>query len=483
MSGFSRREVFGSLCAGALGILALGRQRAQAAVAQPHIPAADIASLAGRKNKTRLYQLYLAKSTEVIGWPYQKYDHVSRAKVFKERLNGISDIEWAGGEIIETAEGIPDLKGKIEDCDGLVVVVLTSPARGLEPLTKMGLKTPTLVFNDLFCGDCSFLGFQKRAAESGMKLVSLSSEDLGLLERKIQLLRTAARLRRSKIICFADRDREDTAFFQGAKDNLGIEIIQMGSKEINPLFEKADRAEAKRIAETWVKMADKVVEPSFDNIVDSARMYMAIKQLMDQEKANAATMDCLTMVYGKKISSYPCLAFVQLNDDGYVGACEADLPSTLTMLLVGLLADRPGFISDPVLDTEAGLIYHAHCVAATRMAGLSAVREHYNIRTHSEDRSGVSVEVKFTPGPIITAAKYVPFDRMLVSTGEIVGNKVTDLACRSKMVTLVPKEGIRKMLDNYSGGLHRVIFYGDHVEDLKDLGKLLNFSVVEETRV
>lgn len=63
------------------------------------------------------------------------------------------------------------------------------------------------------------------------------------------------------------------------------------------------------------------------------------------------------------------------------------------------------------------------------------------------------------------------------------GNKVTDLACRSKMVTLVPKEGIRKMLDNYSGGLHRVIFYGDHVEDLKDLGKLLNFSVVEEAKV
>ena len=482
MSGFSRRQVFGSFCAGVLGMLALGKSKA-AAAGQAHLTAEDISALAGRRNKTRLYQLFIAKPVGRIGWPFHEYDHAARAEVFKTRLSRLRGIEWVGGKIIEKEEDIPELKEGIESCDGLVTIVLTSPAIGLQKLAEMKLNTPTLVFNDLFCGDCSFLGYQQRATSEGMRVVSLSSQDLGLLERKVQLLRTTARLRRSKIICFADRDRSNDTFSQSVSDNLGIKLIQMGSKEINAAVDQSDKAEARRIAEGWVKMAQQVVEPSFDDIIGSARLYLGLKQLMEQEKANAITVDCLTMVYGKKIASYPCLAFVQLNDNGYVGACEADLASTLTMLLVGFLADRPGFMSDPVLDTEAGLIYHAHCVAATRMAGYDAVPEPCNIRSHSEDRSGVSMEVKFSPGRTITAAKYVPFDKMLVSTGELVGNKVTHLACRSKMITRVPGEGIKKMMDNYSGGLHRVIFSGDHVEELKDLGKLLKFSVIEETKV
>jgi len=36
------------------------------------------------------------------------------------------------------------------------------------------------------------------------------------------------------------------------------------------------------------------------------------------------------------------------------------------------------------------------------------------------------------------------------------------------------------MLDNYRGGFHRVIFYGDHSQAVKGLAKLVGFEVVEE---
>lgn len=36
------------------------------------------------------------------------------------------------------------------------------------------------------------------------------------------------------------------------------------------------------------------------------------------------------------------------------------------------------------------------------------------------------------------------------------------------------------MLGNYSGGLHRVIFYGDHVRTIERMGRLMGFDVVRE---
>jgi len=37
-----------------------------------------------------------------------------------------------------------------------------------------------------------------------------------------------------------------------------------------------------------------------------------------------------------------------------------------------------------------------------------------------------------------------------------------------------------KLLHSYSGGLHRLLFYGDYVEDIKKMGRLMGFEVVME---
>jgi len=40
----------------------------------------------------------------------------------------------------------------------------------------------------------------------------------------------------------------------------------------------------------------------------------------------------------------------------------------------------------------------------------------------------------------------------------------------------------RKLLERYSGGLgvHRVTFYGDYVEPVRKMGRLMGFEVVHE---
>ena len=121
----------------------------------------------------------------------------------------------------------------------------------------------------------------------------------------------------------------------------------------------------------WIRTAEKVVEPSEEEIGKSSRMYVAMRNLLGDHGAQGIAVDCLTLFYAGQMPAYPCMGFFQLNNDGLVGACEADLQSTITMLAITYATGRPGYISDPVIDTAKNQIVYAHCVARQRSSGLA----------------------------------------------------------------------------------------------------------------
>ena len=76
---------------------------------------------------------------------------------------------------------------------------------------------------------------------------------------------------------------------------------------------------------------------------------------------------------------------------------------------------------------------------------------------------------------------------MLISTGKVTEVTHDELGCRTQFVTEVADA--REMFHNWGGGvlkggimtlLHRAVFYGDHLQDVKNLGILMGFNVVEE---
>jgi len=95
-----------------------------------------------------------------------------------------------------------------------------------------------------------------------------------------------------------------------------------------------------------------------------------------------------------------------------------------------------------------------------------------------EDDKGAAMQVFMDIGQKITMARYLDTEAMMISTGEIVDVPESDRGCRTKITTKVADA--RKMLYQYTGGLHRVIFYGDHVQDVYRLSHFLNFKVIEE---
>jgi hypothetical protein len=181
------------------------------------------------------------------------------------------------------------------------------------------------------------------------------------------------------------------------------------------------------------------------------------------------------------MAAYPCLGFTQLNDDGQVGACEADMRSTLTMLLMTYLVGRPGYISDPVIDTSTHQIIYAHCVAPTKVDGPAGAANPYQLRSHSEDRKGASMRSLLPTGRMTTTLELDPTLKQVVfHQARAVANVDEDKACRTKLAADVQGDIAKLMTYWDQWGWHRVTYYGDLKAPIQALADKLGYPVVQE---
>jgi hypothetical protein len=100
------------------------------------------------------------------------------------------------------------------------------------------------------------------------------------------------------------------------------------------------------------------------------------------------------------------------------------------------------------------------------------------IRTHLEDGKGASLQVKLPVGKKISMARLIGADLLLFSTGEAVDSPFVERACRTKLTTRV--ENIQRFLENWSCGLHRVVFYGDHTQDIQRFCRFARIRLLRE---
>ena len=284
------------------------------------------------------------------------------------------------------------------------------------------------------------------------------------------------RLSRSKILAVRDQNSEIAA------PVLGIPLEYVPFSEVNDAWSKADKDESAAVAERWNKTAAEVIGVSKDTLLTSAAMYLGMKSVLKKHNANAITVNCLGGFYGGHIHAYPCLGFHELCNEGLVGACECDTRSTATMLAFKTMTnDRPGFISDPVIDTSKRQIIYAHCVAPNRMFGPQGETNPFKIMTHSEDRQGASVQ-SVLPVDYMTTTLEINNDlkEILMHQAIAVDNDPDDRACRTKLCgePLGDIEKLFTMWDKW--GWHRVTFYGDLKESVHELADATGWKVIEE---
>jgi len=475
-NSMNRREFLGAGTAGAGSV-----------ILSAHLPGRS--SAAGenewppRLPDVHIYKVYLGRT----GGIYLSRPNQEIAK-FDEYLAGVErklgNVKFIGGQVIPPAR-VDSIIPKLQDADGVLLFHLSghgggAPKAAMDRIIDVGL--PTAVFSQPFSGHgwMYFPQWQK----AGKKVVLMPTSDWSEIEKVVRLMRVGPHMRQTRIIVVKGPVGTKAACSAGQiKERFGTQIIPMTVEETIRAHESVDIKAAEAEAQNyWISKAKNIVEPSRDEIINSARFYLATKKLMVENKAHAITSSNCMQKPAKG-----CLTYSKLNDLGLVGACEGDVDSTLTMLMFNYAFGIPGFITDPVFDTSENALIHFHCTSATKMDGPDGKRLPFTIRTQSDSERGVSLDVENRIGQDVTCAKFINLDTMLISTGKIYKITHDELGCRTQFWTKVADA--EKMYHNWGAGilkggtmalLHRVVFYGDHTKDIEKLSTIMGFNVVRE---
>lgn len=355
--------------------------------------------------------------------------------------------------------------------------------RVVEPILDGG--HPMVVFSHPASGHDWM--YPSRWHRQGHRVTLLASSDYDELERALRLLRVIPMMKQTRILLFPPvRGTKPAQSPDEVKTRLGADVVAVEEKVFDEMILKVEDQAVRAEADWWTKHARKIIEPNPEDIRKAACVSVALQRLMEQEQAQGlAVGTCM----GWLPKGFPCLGFTRLRDQGIPAACEGDMDSLLTMLLFQYAIDQPGFQGNATFDTARNALWTAHCTAPLKMDGPQGKEAPYLLRGHSEvSGSGCVPEVQYRVGQTITRSKLVNLDTLLASTGKIIEVPETSAhGCRTQIVTEV--RDAATMAAHWSRDLdtedamtllHRVVVYGDHMQNLHHLARLMGMNVIEE---
>ncbi len=438
-----------------------------------------------RGSKVKVAKIYMGLPDP--HWPTPTLNLEKEIKFYESQFaqykDQLADVDFVVNRLVSSPEQVEKLKDNLKDVDGILAIHLTIwIGRILEGLLAQG--KPTVVFAAPYSGH-EWVGYGNLLQqERGARMECMLTSDYSQLERAIRPFRAIHHMREAKILNLTTNDF--TQYAENAKQKFGTEIKRIELDRVLRAYEAVGDADAQAETIRWIKEAEKVVEPSKEEIFRSCKLALAFERLLDEEEATVMTVDCYGTMWDKtiKLPAYPCMGFSRLNNLGLGGICESDLRSAMTHILFQGLTGRPGFISDPTVDEGKNSIILAHCLGTPKMDGLDKPAHRYKLRTIMERREGAVPQVEMRVGQKVTQALLVDPEISLMHyfTGEIVDTPVglkDDRGCRTKIAVRVDGD-LSKLWRNWSHGLHRQTVYGDIAKELRFFCKFKDIELINE---
>ena len=320
----------------------------------------------------------------------------------------------------------------------------------------------------------------KHYREYGFRGVMMVEGDWEELKRVIRVVYSLYRIRRAKLVVVGP---VNSAFgglrtFKRSLDLFGFKPIFYTYDEFVNLFnrlwrDEGARREAEELVEKLVSHANRVVEPTREELMRAAVYHLALRKLVDENGADWVTVNCLSELISRT-GATPCLSFSLLNDEGIVATCEADPAMMALHYILTRLAARPAVFADPAVNVAGGTLVLAHCTSPTRVLGYRMPGTPYEVRTHHESGTGATVKPEYPEGVVTIAGLSFDLKRMLVVRGRAVGSPDLRI-CRAQLEVEVPNA--REVLRKWQG-FHWVYVYGDYTRELEMLAELKGISPI-----
>lgn len=243
------------------------------------------------------------------------------------------------------------------------------------------------------------------------------------------------------------------------KETLGMEIVEITMEELLEEISKGSYPESKACSELMSQDFDK------NEIKRALEIYGAFSRLVDKYNLSGFSVRCFDLLtYAKNTG---CLGLALLNQLGVYSGCEGDMPSLISMIILGEISGKPVFMCNPSrIDKERDEIVFAHCTLPLNMP------ESYKLDTHFESGIGVSISGNIPSGPATVFKATGPLDRYFVSGATVLESLHEKNLCRTQ-INLHCKEGVDKFL-NTPVGNHYLVCLGDYSEHVKEFFNLLD---------
>ncbi len=203
-------------------------------------------------------------------------------------------------------------------------------------------------------------------------------------------------------------------------EKLGVEVVDIPMGE---LLEANGTAPS--VQNEWT---EQLLSYGYDRTETekALRIYDALKLLVSRHNLGAVTVRCFDLL--DSVCTTGCLALAILNAEGIYAGCEGDVPSTLSMAILGELSGQPVFMCNPSrIDTKGGHIVLAHCTLPVNMP-----RE-MTLTTHFESGIGVAIAGTIPQGTCTVFKAGSDLSRYFAKAGRIEKNLHETALCRTQI--------------------------------------------------
>jgi hypothetical protein len=290
-------------------------------------------------------------------------------------------------------------------------------------------------------------------------------------------------------------------YLSNFREVFGAEIVQVEPGEFYDMYQQIKIRDAEKMAEQWMAGAQRV-EASKSEITKTARGYLALDALREKYNCNAVSTHIRTVTgSGELKDRYNPGVGLELGfkTRGIQAVCQNYPDILMSEVLAYLLTGRPSMLGDVIYDVFNNTEIVLHCGIPVNPLG-GEHRLPYVIRTHAESPvrdipeepgSSTGMTAEWPVGEPVTFWEIHSLNRKIrVHTGETVngydiytgGEDLYNVMCTAKVIARVDARKLRDQHQPYLYGIHTTATLGDLRQQLKDIGILLGFNVVESDK-